>query len=259
MVGDFFRGTTYHLQALRVLGEHRRLWKYVAIPVVLNLVLGGLLYAGALYAGWQGIDLLMTRLPEWAAAASVILRALMVVALLFLTGLVLAKFGVILGSPWYGRLSEELEEMRLGRQMPEAPRGRLAMLGEVGSAIGYEVKKLGLTIAILLPLFVIGLVPLIGPVVSTVGGFALGVTIVCLDFLDPSLGRRQLSFRQKLATVFRHMPTTGGFGAVALVLVSIPLVNLVTVPLSVAAASLLYADRVHPVLSGTGETTPTRA
>jgi CysZ protein len=248
----FFGGAGYHLQALEVLGGRRSLWKYVAVPVALNLVVGGLLYAGALYAGWQGVDMLVAKLPAWAAAASVVLRAVMIVALLFLTGLLLAKFGVILGSPWYGRLSEELEELRLGRQMPESPRGQSAMLSGIGEALVYEVKKLFLTVAVLLPLFVIGLVPVVGPIVSTVGGFALGVTIVCLDFLDPSLGRRQLSFRQKLATVFRHMPTTGGFGAVALVLVSIPVVNLLTVPLSVAAASLLYADQVHPQLTGSG-------
>lgn len=246
MASGFFRGATYHLQALRVLGATPRLWKYVAAPVAVNLLVGGLIYAGALYAGWHGIDRLMGHVPAWASAIEPVLRLLLVVALFFVTGLLVGKFGVILGAPWYGRLSEELEEARLGRQMPEAPRGLAGVVQEVGRAIAYELKKLGLTVAVLAPLFLIGLVPLVGPVVSTLGGFALGVTIACLDFLDPSLERRRLRFREKLATVYRHMPVTGGFGTVALVLVSIPLVNLLTVPLSVAAGSLLYADCVHP-------------
>lgn len=249
--GRFFRGASYHLRAIAFLREHPELKRYLVWPILISVLVGGALYAAMLYGGWLAVDALVARLPEWLAFMAVVLHLVLMAGLLVVTGILVAKFGVILGAPWYGKLAEQLETIRLGPEALPAPAG--GPLSDVGQALGYELRKLVLTIGLGLPLLVVNLVPVAGSIISTVGGVALGVTILCLDFLDPALGRRRLRFRAKLKTVYRHMPTTGGFGLVSLALVGVPLVNLLTVPLSVTAATLLYCDEIAE------ETTPARA
>ena len=52
----FFTGASYPLRALGVLSRHPALWKYIIIPVLLNVLIGATLYAGLLFAGLRSID-----------------------------------------------------------------------------------------------------------------------------------------------------------------------------------------------------------
>lgn len=233
-------GLRYHPLALGLLLQERRYWPLIWTPVALNMLVGGLLYAGLVWAGWGLVDRLVAGLPAWAALVGPLLHVVLVVVLLIVTGLLVARFGVVLGAPWYGRLAEAIER----EHAPEFPAPAGGALAEVRRALAHEGKKLVLTLSVLLPLFAIGIVPGIGTAIATAGGLLLGWTIVCLDFLDPSLARRGLGFRAKLGVIYRNWPDTAGFGALSLLLVSIPLVNLLTVPLSMAAGALLFSERL---------------
>lgn len=82
--------------------------------------------------------------------------------------------------------------------------------------------------------------------IATAGSIALGATVACLDFLDyPPERRRPLGFRAKLGVICRHLPATAGFGLAALALVSIPLLNLLVIPICVAAGTLLFCDEMR--------------
>jgi CysZ protein len=121
-VPDLLGGATCLPRALRLLVGTPRLWRYVLAPIALNLVVGLTVYASLLFAGLRAVDGLVAGLPGWAAPLALLLRVLLVVALLVATGFVLVRFGVVLGSPWYGRLSAEIERMRRG-DAPAVERG----------------------------------------------------------------------------------------------------------------------------------------
>jgi CysZ protein len=110
------------------------------------------------------------------------------------------------------------------------------------------LKKLVLIVGVGLPLLLLNLVPGIGTIIATVGSITLAATIVCLDFLDAALERRRLRFREKLGLIFRSLPASGSFSLVCLGLVSIPLLNLLTIPLCVASGTLFFCDRIYPKL-----------
>ncbi|MBD1871641.1 EI24 domain-containing protein [Cyanobacteria bacterium FACHB-471] len=245
--GGLFAGATYPFRAFSLLGKTPKLRGYVLVPILVNLIVGGTLYAGLLFAGFQGIDAAIQNLPTWAAFLDVVLRVLLTILLFLLTGFVLLQFGVLLGSPWYGKLSEELEQLRTGHTVTP-PGGVGGIFVEIWRAIAFELKKLALTAAIALPLLLLNFAPGVGTVVATVGGIALAATIVCLDFLDPALERRRFRFRTKLSIVARNFPASASFGLVCLGLVSIPLINLLAIPLCVTAGTLFFCDRVLPGL-----------
>jgi CysZ protein len=166
--------------------------------------------------------------------------------LLILTGFVLTQFGVLLGSPWYGQLSEQLENIRTGKTETIA----VGFSKELARAILYELKKLVLIGGGGLFLLLFNFLPGIGTLGTTIGWLVLTAAIVCLDFLDAPLERRRLSFRSKLGIVFRSLPASGSFSLVCLGLISIPLLNLFTIPLCVASGTLFVCDRILPRLSG---------
>jgi CysZ protein len=242
VLADLLRGAGCLPRALHLLAGTPRLWRYVLVPVALNLVVGLTVYATLLFAGLRLVDDLVAGLPAWAAPLSLLLRVLLVVALLVATGFVLVRFGVVLGSPWYGRLSEEIERMRRGTA-PPAERG---LLRELGRSLAFEAKKLLLVAAVGLPLLLLNVLPGPGTAAAAAGGVALAATIACLDFFDPPLGRRGLGFRARLAYARRALPASAAFGLTCVAALSVPLLNLLVVPLCVAAGTLFFCDRPDP-------------
>ncbi|WP_416676514.1 EI24 domain-containing protein [Egbenema bharatensis] len=189
-------------------------------------------------------------LPNWGFAVLIgLLRVVLVLILLLITGFIFLQFGVLLGSPWYGKLSEEIEKLKTGQMvLVEVP-----LPIEISRAVSYELKKLGLSIVIGIPLFLITLIVGVGTGIGTIGGISLASTIACMDFLDAAAERRRPSFRQKLNTVFNHLPASGSFGLVCLGLASIPFVNLLAIPICVAAGTLFFCDRILPREISPGE------
>jgi CysZ protein len=322
--GSFLVGATYPLRALGVFIKYSHLRGYVLLPIAVNLLVGGTIYAALLFGGLRAIDAIIADVPSWTgnlahlspphlsdlpvpqlpvphwqirfpdwlphwqialprlpnlfggfswslpnwslpnwnlstpdwaiaiantlgASFLWILRLILVLVLLLVTGFIFLQFGVLLGAPWYGKLSEELEMLRLGKLPPmESSLG--STLRDVGRAILYELKKLVLLIGIGLPLLLFNILPGVGAAIASVGYITLTATIVCLDFFDSALERRRLRFRQKLGVVWRSLPGSAGFGLVCLALVSVPLINLLAIPVCVAAGTLFFCDRIQPWL-----------
>ena len=251
-------GATYPFKALITFTKNPQLIKYIAIPILVNIIVAIALYSGLLYFGWQIVDGVqgeltlwlnqsIDNLPEWlgfltyvVSGLIVFIRFLLIVVLLIATGFLLTQFGVLLGAPWYGQLSEQLEKLRTGKvELIE-----LNIVSDLTRAILYELKKLFLIAIVGIPLLAINFFPGIGTLVSSIGSITLTTIIVCMDFLDSCLERRRLKFRQKLKTVFRSFPASGSFGLVCLGLISIPLLNLFTIPLCVASGTLFACDRL---------------
>jgi len=245
MISGFIAGLTYPFRALGVLARTPRLWSYVLVPVLVNLLVGVTIYVGLLFAGFRTIDAIVVGLPTWAVGVGTLLRALLVVVLLLATGFVLVQFGVVLGAPWYTKLSNELEWHQTGQVLPETANGSGGALHDLWLALKYELQKLALVLLVGIGLLLLNLVPVVGQLLSFAGWIALGATVACLDFLGYALERRRLGFGERLGVVRRSMPASAGFGLICLGLVSIPFVNLLSIPLCVTAGTLFFCERAR--------------
>lgn len=258
-------GFTYPFRAFTLIWQTPKLWSYVLVPVGLNFIIGIGLYLSLLFPSLAGIDVLVADLsvrfnaiiasfPAWLSFLGVLtvafgwlLRVLLVSGLLLIIGFLLVQFGVILGSPWYGKLSEQLELLRNGQLPAEAPMNLRSSFRDIQRAIAFELRKLQILLSIGIPLLLLNFIPGVGSILSSLGGVALGATIVCLDFLDAPLERRRRPFQEKLEIIWASLPASGSFGVVCLGLVSIPLLNLLAIPLCVTAGTLFFCDRIWPV------------
>jgi CysZ protein len=259
---DPFLGALYPLRAAWIIVRTPKLWGYLIAPIVVNILVSLGLYAGLLLPGLDAIDALqlgiasragetITKLPDWLhwleAASGLIggvLDLILILLLLLVTGFAIAQFGTLLGAPWYGQLAERIEKDRLGAANLPPPEGPLAIVRDISRALLFEVKKIVLALGLIVVFFAIGSVPVVGTIVAGTGGLITSTLMTCLDFLDAPLERRRLRFRHKLGTVLSHLPATAGFGLVCLFAVSIPIVNLVSVPVCVTAGTLFFCDRI---------------
>lgn len=257
-VRGFFAGPTYILRALTVIHRTPQLRGYVLVPILVNLVVGITLYVGLLLSGVHIVDMLMAKqhLPNWANAGGFtlpaldwLLRILLGLLLLLVTTFLQVQFGVVLGAPWYGMLAEQLEKIRIGQLPPPEPLSARTIFRDIRRSLLYELKKLVLGVSVGLLLFAVGFLPPAGSAIAGLGSIAFPAMMICLDFFDAPLERRRLSFRNKLAIVRNQLPASGTFGLLCLVLVSIPLVNLLSIPLCVVAGTLFVCERVLPQLA----------
>ncbi|YAI81333.1 MAG: EI24 domain-containing protein [cyanobacterium endosymbiont of Rhopalodia sterrenbergii] len=254
----FFSGATYPFRLLKIFKTYPSLLSYIFVPVLINIFLGVILYLILLFFGWQisqiitvnliiYLNTVLTNLPSWLKTLDYfifglifLVRFLLGIILLILTGFILAQFGVILGAPWYGKLSEKLEKLRTGT----VDIIEVGTISDIWRAILFELKKLVLVILMALPLFLFNFVPVVGTLLSTIVGITVTTIIICLDFFDAILERRRLRFRQKLQIVWKSLPGSAGFALVCFFLISIPLVNLLTIPFCVGGGTLFICDRV---------------
>lgn len=235
----------YPFRALLLINRQRELWGFVLVPVVINLVVGVVLYAGLLVAGLQAIDRFIAAGGFWGGLLENVLRVILVLALFLGVGFLMVRFGVVLGAPWYGQLSERIEQLLLGAVPPQPPLSPATVVHDIWRALLFELKKLAFSLPISLLLLLVNFVPLAGQTISLVGGIALGALIACLDFFDGALERRRRRFREKLAYVFRHLPASAGFGLLAVGLCTVPLLNLLAIPICVAAGTIFFCERAE--------------
>ena len=153
-------------------------------------------------------------------------------------GFALSQFGSLLGLPWYIKLSEELERLKTGQVSNQ----EVGILKDIGRALSFEFNKLVLLIGFGVPLLLINFIPIWGTIISGLGGITLSSTLIALDFLDAPLERRRLSFAKKLDLIKSTLPATAGFALVCLALISVPLLNLVTIPICIASGTLFCCD-----------------
>lgn len=236
-------GILYPFRALAMIRRHRELWGFVVVPIGVNLLVGVALYAGLYLAGLSQIDRISQAGGGMAGAIELLARALYIIVLAIVVGWLMVRFGVVLGAPWYGQLAARLEAIICGTSEPASKLSLAGVAYDIWRALQFELKKLLLTLAILLPSLLLNVIPLAGTALATAVSLALGATVACLDFFDAPLERRRLRFRQKLAVVRRNLPASASFGLLAAFLVAIPLLNLLAIPLCVTAGTMLVLER----------------
>lgn len=260
----FVTGATYPFRALSLLSSRPQLRKYVVMPLIVNFILGILLYIGILFPGFHAIESLtlfidsqidswVANLPNWLSYLDVfaiiigwILRVIFTLALFAIVGFILLQFGVILGSPWYGQLSEKLEEIKTGQPAVVPPASVTGVLQDIWRAILFELKKLVIQLGFGIPLLLLNFFPGFGTIIFTIGGITLTAFMACLDFIDSPLERRRLKFREKLKMIRLALPASASFALVCLGLITIPFINLLAIPICVASGTLFFCDRLWP-------------
>jgi CysZ protein len=251
MAGSFFvmsflKGFWAPLNGLGFLWRNRALWKFVWIPMLINVVV--FVGLGTVFVAFFSslIHLLLPQGDAWYWAVLSVL--LWVVGSLLLVIFFLFAFTVVgnmIGGPFNDVLSERVERMVRGDLEASA-----ASFGQQVRYVGRSaVESLKLLLFYLVGWVVLllwNLIPGLGTVIYAVTTGAWTFLFLALEFGDYYLARHWIRFRARWSRIWTHRWASLGFGAGSALLLVIPLLNLLLIPAAVTGATLLWLRLTPP-------------
>ncbi|MCX7016885.1 MAG: EI24 domain-containing protein [Candidatus Sumerlaeota bacterium] len=241
-ISSFLDGLALPLRAAGFLLARPRLWLLVLAPLVMNC----LLFAGLLYWGFTTLaEMLRTWTGasagwHWAALA-LLAKALFWIVVLAVVYFLFTPMALLIAAPFNDYLAESTER---ACGIGLADRGRplwKALASEAAHALVAEAVRIAFCGSVFVFLLVLNLIPVWGSMLYLVLGFYWAMRCAAFEFISYAADRRRIPFREKWGLLRRHAPSSYGFGAATVFLLSIPFVNALAVPVCAVAGTFLFA------------------
>ncbi|MEM9602185.1 MAG: sulfate transporter CysZ [Pseudomonadota bacterium] len=250
-------GARYYKRGIGLIAQPG-LRRFVALPLAANTVLFVLL------VGWltRQVDsalgwLTGSQWMQWLAGIEALAWLVPVVQgllwLLFGIGVLIAIFYVfallanVIAAPFNGLLAERVEAHLRGSAPADAPVDWWTFVASAPATVLGELGKLLYLAGWLLPLLALTFIPGLN-LLASVAWLGFSAWLVSLEYVDYPManhGHRFKAVRQRLR---RHRATALGFGGVATLAQTIPLVNLIAMPAAVAGATALWVEQLDTPL-----------
>ncbi|OEU96875.1 EI24 domain-containing protein [Streptomyces oceani] len=239
---DTTAGLHYLRRGQRWVFGHGRWLGFGLLPALVAF----LLYATALtvlaffagdIAGWatpfaDGWD------ETWRTALRVLFAVLLWLGALFLAVLTFAAVTLLIGDPFYEKLSEQVEESEGGCPAgPDRPLWR-----ELWISLTDSLHVLLRALVFALPLFLLGFVPIVGQTIVPVLGFCVSGFFLTVELTSVAMQRRDIPVRERLRLLRARKGLALGFGVPLVLCFLVPFLAVLLMPGAVAGAALLVRD-----------------
>lgn len=213
--------------------RHPSLWPLCILPIILTVVL----VAAGLLAGWRVGEPLASWLIEERGPAAAVLGRLWTwgaVATTMMAGMLLGLgLALLSAAPILEALSQRVESLWRGHVIREESSWSRELRDAFRGA-AYFLARAPL-------IFLVGLMPLIGPPIAALWG----AHSLAFQQTEGPLARRGLDFAERRRWHRRHRAESLGFGLAGLVALLVPLANLVILPTLVVGGTLLACEGVR--------------
>lgn len=142
---------------------------------------------------------------------------------------------LLIGDPFYEKISELVED-RFGGVPDAVDTGFWPALRR---SLADSLKLLGISILVGIPLFLLGLIPVIGQTVIPVLAAAVGGWLLSLELTGVPFQRRGQRLAHRRVVLAKRKPLTLGFGTAVFLTFLIPLGAIFMMPAAIAGATLL--------------------
>lgn len=239
---EFFRGVGDVWRGFAFLLVHPSLWVSALIPFTLNiLLLGGL--------AWLGWHLAAPWIEQWFFAdhgfwmnlLGWLVDILLWVAIALVVTFTFVPLASLIAAPFNDFLSEKVEILYHGRTVDESFSVRALVRG-IAVSLRNCFKLTLLTLLMLGFALTLHLIPGIGSLLFALVSTAITIRFIVLEYTSYSMDRRYYTFERQRAFLRCHRARTVGLGAMAFVMVMIPVVNALFIPVSAVAGTLLFCD-----------------
>lgn len=211
---------------------------YVWIPLAINV----LLFGGGTWWLIAYFNTIMNRfLPtdSWLHYFRWLLWPLLAIMLLIVVFYTFSLIANIIAAPFNAYLSAAVEKMETG-VTPDSDRGLLA---DIWITIKQECYKTVFFLVRGIPIFIISFIPAIN-VAAPFLWFAYAAWSAYLQNMDYPLGNHGILFNDQRKLLAGKPLDTFGFGGLATVMLTIPVLNLIAMPVIVIGATLHYCRNI---------------
>ena len=148
----------------------------------------------------------------------------------------------LLASPFNGMLAEAVEGRLTGREAQAATLGKI--MKDAGLAVRSELRKLGYILVRIVPLLLLFLVPVVGPILWA--GFS--AWMLAISYVDYPMGNHGYTFPDQRQVLREQRWMALGFGLAVMAAMAVPVLNFIIMPCAVAGATVMYVESIAPAL-----------
>ncbi len=236
---NFFAGVRFVGSGMRRVVRRPKLLLLGIIPAILSLALFVGLFLLLFYFLGDLTRAATWFADGWDAAARDTIEFLAGVAIVGVAGFVavisFTAVTLLIGDPFYETIAESIED-ELGGVPSEV---KVGFFKSVRRSLVDSIRLTVVTLLVGIPMFLIGLIPVVGEAVvpvlaAIVGGWFLAVELVGIPFQ-----RRGLRLAQRRRVLRQNRAAAMGFGIAVFLCFLIPLGAILVMPAAVAGAALL--------------------
>ncbi len=215
--------------------------QFVLLPLLANIIIFSLaLWAAVRQIGYLN-DWLEQGLPDWLGWLSWLIWPLAILALLLCIALLFGTLANWIAAPFNGLLAERVEQHLTGQPLPDT---RLAaLIQDLPRIFKREWLKLKYYLPKALGCLVLFFIPVVGQTLAPVLWFVFGAWMMGIQYCDYPFDNHKIPFNTMRQALGQQRITTLGFGAVVTLFTTIPLLNLVVMPIAVCGATLMWVEQ----------------
>jgi uncharacterized protein involved in cysteine biosynthesis len=213
------------LEAFRLIAGTPRLWRYIVQP----LLVSALIFVAVVLLGYfLLVPPIASLIASWGVplgASNFVGIVVYAIAWFFVAGIVFISLVTLTSSFLWDRLSLEVEEQVMGYAPNRTPPTPVVLLD--------SVKRMLMNLSL-------GLVSLCANVIPVAGPVAVSGFVGTLDYTANAYLRRNVLLGSQMRMVYRN-PDAASFHVLSGIVTLIPFVNLVLLPVMVAAGTIMVA------------------
>lgn len=214
--------------------------RYVLIPLVINICLFAAAISAIFTYAPAGVDYALSWLPSWLHWLEVIMWPLLIIAVVLFFAMTFTSVANIIAAPFNSLLAEKVEERLTGQRPPDG--GVAGMVKDIPRILLRELQK----ILYFIPRFIgFGLILLFVPLIGQALWFLFSGWAMTIQYADYPFDNHKVSFRAMRQQLWSQNGKSLSFGCCVAILATVPLVNLVMIPVAVCGATAMWVDHMR--------------
>ena len=257
---SLLEGFKASLGSFKIIGKNKSLLFFYIIPFLLNIILLSVLMYLAFVNIYpflkSSLDNLFLSGDAWYVTVSNIflktliflIKPFLIIIMFYFTTIIYGFIGNILCSPFLDMLSQKTQKV-ISDRIDDEPFSFKRFLGDIVRTIKNLFKMIGVIIlASILPLFLLLILPPIGPALYTLCCYFTTSLVLGLQFLDYPLERKRYSFTEKFKITWKFRYSAIGLGLSFLIVSMVPILGFLGINMCVMGATIIFEKDIVPTL-----------
>ncbi|EIV1853354.1 sulfate transporter CysZ [Vibrio vulnificus] len=214
--------------------------RFILMPLLANILLVG----GALYYLFSNLNLWIEgwigQLPDFLSWLSYLLWPLLALTIIATFSYFFSTLANFIAAPFNGLLADKVEEKLTGKKSNNE--GFSDVVKDVPRVLAREWRKLLYVLPKAIGLFLLLLIPALGQTVAPLLWFIFTAWMLAIQYCDYPFDNHKVSFHEMRNTLKQNQSKAYTFGAMVSLCTSIPILNLIVMPVAVCGATAMWVN-----------------
>lgn len=214
--------------------------RYFVVPALINAVVLTLLVVLSYSHFDEWVAMIMGWFPDWMVALYWLVWGIALIVLLVLILFVFTFVANIIASPFNAILSIKVEQALTGT----APQSSVSLWLILPRSLGRELRKLLYILPRLMGLLLITIIPVVN-IIAPFLWVLFGAWMMCIQYADYAADNNDVSFSELKSRLGSGRLDALMFGLPAYLLLTVPVVNLILMPIGVAGGTRFWVEHLR--------------